>query len=117
MKRYGLEPRRGTEHLIINQNKVKNVLTDRQKQLDHAIEGCGVILDGSDRCLKKVMQAIGANPDEAAFIREHIVLRLRTQQLLSDADKFIDNTNRTLDAFEKDDARWESIGRKLGIDL
>ena len=92
-------------------------LTDRQKQLDRAIEGCGVKLDGSDRCLKKVMQAIGAKPDEAAFIRERIVLRLRTQQLLSDTDKFIDNTNRALDAFEKDDARWESIGKKLGIDM
>lgn len=76
MKRYGLEPRRGTEHSIINQNKVKNVLTDRQKQLDRAIEDCGVKLDGSDRCLKKVMEAI-----------------------------------------EKDDARWEFLGKKLGIDL
>lgn len=92
-------------------------LTDRQKQLDRAIEGCGVKLDGSDRCLKKVMQAIGAKPDEAAFVKERIALSLRTQQLLNDTDKFIDNTNRTLDAFEKDDARWESIGRKLGIDL
>ena len=67
-------------------------------------------LDSSDRCLKKVMQAIGAKPDEAAFVKERIVLRLRTQQLLSDTDKFIDNTNRTLDAFEKDDARWEAHG-------
>lgn len=89
-------------------------LTDRQKQLDRAIEGCGVKLDGSDRCLKKVMQAIGAKPDEAAFVKERIALSLRTQQLLNDTDKFIDTTNRTLDAFEKDDARWEPIGRKLG---
>lgn len=92
-------------------------LTDRQKQLDRAIEGCGVKLDGSDRCLRKVMQAIGAKPDEAPFVHERIALRLRTLQLLNDTDNFIDNTNRTLDAFEKDDARWESIGRKLGIDL
>ena len=92
-------------------------LTDRQKQLDRAIVGCGVKLDGSDRCLIKVMQAIGALPDEMAFVRERIVMRLRTQQLLNDTDKFIDNTNRTLDAFEKDDARWKSMGKKLGIDL
>jgi hypothetical protein len=92
-------------------------LTYRQKQLDRAIEGCGVKLDGSDRCLKKVMEAIDALPDEMAFVRERIVLRLRTQQLLSDTDKFIDNTNRALDAFEKDDARWEFLGKKLGIDL
>lgn len=51
-------------------------LTYRQKQLDRAIDGCGVKLDGSDRCLKKVMEAI-----------------------------------------EKDDARWEFLGKKLGIDL
>ena len=30
---------------------------------------------------------------------------------------FIDRTNRTLDAFEKDDARWKSIGKSMGIDL
>jgi len=92
-------------------------LTYRQKQLDRAIDGCGVKLDGSDRCLNKVMEAIDALPDEMAFVRERIVLRLRTQQLLSDTDKFIDNTNRALDAFEKDDARWEFLGKKLGIDL
>lgn len=92
-------------------------MTDRQKQLDHAIEGCGVKLDSSDRCLKKVMEAIGAHPDEATFVRERIALRLRAQQLLNDTDNFIDNTNCTLDAFERDDARWKSLGKTLGIDL
>lgn len=92
-------------------------LTDRQKQLDRAIEGCGVKLNSSDRCLKKVMEAIGAHPDEAAFVRERIALHLRTRQLLNDTDSFIDRTNRTLDAFEKDDARWAALGKKLGIDL
>lgn len=94
-----------------------NDLTDRQKQLDRAIDGCGVKLNGSGRCLKKVMQAIGANPDEESFVRERIILRLRTQQMLDDTDNFIDSTNRTLDAFEKDDARWKALGKKLGIDL
>lgn len=94
-----------------------NDLTDRQKHLDRAIEGCGVKLDSSDRCLKKVMESIGAHPEEAAFIRECIALRLRIQQRLSDTDAFIDRTNRTLDAFERDDARWKSLGKKLGIDL
>lgn len=63
------------------------------------------------------MQDIGAWLDEEAFVRERIVLHLRTQQLLNDTDNFIDRTNRTLDAFEKDDARWKSMGKKLGIDL
>lgn len=35
----------------------------------------------------------------------------------NDTVTFIDRTNQTLDAFEKDDARWKSIGKKLGIDL
>ena len=94
-----------------------NDLTDRQKQLDRAIDGCGVKLDSSDSCLKKVTEAIGAHPDEAEFIRERIALRLRTQQVLNDTDKFIDSTNRTLDAFERDDACWKSLGKKLEIDL
>lgn len=84
-----------------------NDLTDRQKQLDRAIEGCGVKLDSSDRCLKKVMKAIDAHPDEVAFVRERIALRLRTQQLLNDTDNFIDRTNRTLNRFEEDDKRWK----------
>lgn len=63
------------------------------------------------------MQDIGAWLDEEAFVRERIALRLRTQQLLNDTYNFIDRTNRTLDAFEKDDARWKALGKKHGIDL
>ena len=94
-----------------------NDLTDRQKQLDRAIDGCGVKLDGSDRCVKKVIAAIGATSDEETFVRDRIALRLRTQQLLNDTDTFIDRTNCTLDALESNDARWKSIGKSLGIDL
>lgn len=82
-------------------------LTDRQKQLDRAIEGCGVKLNNSDRCLKKVMAAIGAHPDEAPFVKERIILRIRTQQLLNDTDSFIERTNRMLDRFQEDDKRWK----------
>ena len=94
-----------------------NDLTDRQKQLDRAIEDCGVKLDSSNRCLKKVMEAIGAHPDEEIFVRERIALRLRTLLQMNDTDRVIDNTSRTLDAFEKDDARRKALGKKLGIDL
>ena len=93
-----------------------NDLTERQKQLDRAIEGCGVKLDGSNRCLKKVMSVIGANDDEINFVRERIALRIRTQQLINDTDAFIDRTNKTLDAFERDDARWKRLGREFGIE-
>lgn len=84
-----------------------NTLTDRQKQLDRAIEGCGVTLDNSERCLKRVMDAIDANEDEAAFVRERITLRLRTQQVLKDTDDFIDRAYRMLDHFKEDDNRWK----------
>ena len=94
-----------------------NDLTERQKQLDRAIDDCGVKLDNSQRCVKKVMEAIGANPDEEPFVCERIILRLRTQQITSDTDAFVDRTNRTLDAFERDEARWKALGKKLGIDL
>ena len=93
-----------------------NDLTERQKQLDRAIEGCGVKLDGSNRCLKKVMSAIGANDDEINFVRERIALRIRTQQLINDTDAFIDRTNKTFNAFERDDARWKRLGREFGIE-
>lgn len=63
------------------------------------------------------MKAIGADASEEAFVKERIALRLRTQQLLDDTDQFIDKTNKMLDEFEKDDARWRALGKKLGFDF
>ena len=63
------------------------------------------------------MKAIGADASEEAFVKERIALRLRTQQLLDDTANFINKTNKTLDEFEKDDARWRAIGRTLGLDF
>lgn len=94
-----------------------NDLTNRQKLLDRAIEASGIKLDSSRSCLMKVMKAIGADASEEDFVKERIALRLRTQQLLDDTDQFIDKTNRMLDEFEKDDARWRALGKKLGFDL
>lgn len=84
-----------------------NDLTPRQKSLDRAIEASGIKLDNSQSCLKKVMKAIGADESEEEFIKERIAMRLRTQQLLDDTDRFIDQTHRMLDRFEKDDKRWK----------
>ena len=94
-----------------------NDLTNREKLLDRAIEACGIKLDSSRNCLMKVMKAIGADASEEAFVKERIALRLRTQQLLDDTDNFINKTNKMLDEFEKDDARWRAIGRTLGFDF
>lgn len=94
-----------------------NDLTDRQKSLDRAIDASGVQLDNSRSCLEKVMKAIGVNADEESFVKERIVLRLRMQQLLEDTDSFIGKTENILDEFEKDDARWRALGKKLGLDF
>lgn len=92
-----------------------NSLTVRQKQLDRAIEGCGVKLENSRSCLRKVMSRIGASASEEAFVAQRIQLRLRTQALLEDTDKFISDTEAMLDRFNKDDEEWERRGRNLGF--
>lgn len=94
-----------------------NDLTERQKQLDRAIEECGVKLDNSRSCLKKVMSKIGASASEEAFVAQRIQLRLRTQALLGDTDKFISDTEAMLDRFKKDDEEWERRGRNLGLNF
>ena len=94
-----------------------NILTDRQKSLDRAIEQCGVKLDNSDACFRRVMNAIGASASESSFVRQRIELRLRTAALLNQTDDFISNTEKMLDQFEKDDEGWRRKGRKLGFDF
>lgn len=63
------------------------------------------------------MKVIGADASEEDFVKERIALRLRTQQLLDDTDNFINKTNKMLDEFEKDDARWRAWDKKLGLDF
>ena len=94
-----------------------NILTDRQKSLDRAIEQCGVKLDNSDACFRRVMNAIGASASASSFVRQRIELRLRTAALLNQTDDFISNTEKMLDQFEKDDEEWRRKGRKLGFDF
>lgn len=85
-------------------------LSNRQQSLDRAIDACGIELDNSRSCLKKVMEAIGANAAEEDFVMERIALRLRTQQLLDDTDSFIERAEKMLDDFDKDDTRREAVG-------
>lgn len=92
-------------------------LTDRQKQLDRAIEGCGVKLDNSRSCLRKVMSKIGASASEEAFVAQRIQLRLRTNTLLGETDKFIADTEAMLDRFKKDDEEWKRRGKNLGFNF
>lgn len=94
-----------------------NILTERQKQLDRAIDGSGVKLDASERCLRQVMRAINALPIEESFVRECVALRLRTMELLDKTDKFISETDAMLDRFERDDEEWRRRGRALGFDF
>ena len=92
-----------------------NILTDRQKSLDRAIEQCGVKLDNSDACFRRVMNAIGASASESSFVRQRIELRLRTAALLNQTDDFISNTEKMLDQFEKDDEEWRRKGRIINF--
>lgn len=94
-----------------------NDLTERQKQLDRAIEGCGVKLGNSKSCLRKVMSKIGANGSEEVFVAQRIQLRLKTQALLGETDKFISDTEDMLNRFKKDDEEWERRGRNLGFNF
>lgn len=92
-----------------------NDLTERQKDLDRAIERCGIKLEDSTTCLSKVMRSIGANSTEASFVKARINLRLKTQMALEKADDLISKTEAMLDQFEKDDEEWRRRGRSLGF--
>lgn len=94
-----------------------STLTERQKQLNRAIDGSGVKLDASERCLRQVMRAINALPIEESFVRERVALRLRTMELLDKTDKFISETDAMLDRSERDDEEWRRRGRALGFDF
>lgn len=92
-------------------------LTDRQKQLDRMIDGCGIKLNSTNSCVEKVARAIGATRGELGFVRQRIELRLRTAALLDKTDAFISNTERMLDQFDKDDEEWRRKGKALGFDF
>lgn len=94
-----------------------NDLTERQKDLDRAIEQCGIKLDDSTTCLSKVMRAIGAISTEASFVKARINLRLKTQTALERADDLISRTEGMLEQFEKDDEEWRRKGRSLGFNF
>lgn len=90
-------------------------LSDREKELDRKIESCGIKLDPSSNCLGRVMRAIGAMKGEESYVKSRIALRLRTSSLLSDTDKQIDDVEKMLERFKKDDEEWERRGRELGF--
>ena len=92
-------------------------MTDRQKSLDRAIEQCGLKLDNSEACLRRVMSAIGASASEVSSVKQRIELRLCTAALLNKTDDFISNTEKMLDQFEKDEEEWRRTGRALGLDF
>lgn len=94
-----------------------NDLTDRQKQLDRLIDGCGIKLNSTNSCVEKVARAIGAINSELDFVRQRIELRLRTAALLDKTDAFISNTEQMLDKFEKDDEEWRRRGKELGFNF
>ena len=92
-------------------------LTDRQKQLDRLIDGCGIKLNPTNSCVEEVARVIGATSSEFGFVQQRIELRLRTAALLSKNDAFISNTEQMLDQFEKDDEEWRRKGKAFGFDF
>lgn len=92
-------------------------LTDRQKQLDRLIDGCGIKLNSTNSCVEKVARTIGATSSELTFVRQRIELRLRTAELLDKIDALISNTEQILEQFEKDDEEWRRKGKALGFDF
>lgn len=92
-------------------------LTDRQKQLDRLIDGCGIKLNSTNSCDENVARAIGTTSSELGFVQQRIELRLKTAALLDKSDAFISNTERMLDQFEKDDEEWRRKGKALGFDF
>lgn len=94
-----------------------NDLTNRQKQLDRLIDGCGVQLDVTNGCVERVARAIGARSSEFDFVRQRIELRVRAAALLDRTDAFISNTECMFDQFEKDDELWRKRGRDLGFNF
>lgn len=92
-------------------------LTDRQKQLDKLIDGCGIKLNSTNSCVEKVARAIGATSSELGFVQQRIELRLRTAALLNITDEFISNTEQMLDRFENDDEEWRRKGEKFGFNF
>lgn len=50
-------------------------LTDREKELDHKIEVCGMRLDNTNGCLRNVMRRIGALQGEEAFVKSRIAFK------------------------------------------
>jgi len=73
-------------------------LTERQQELDRAIERSGIKLDSSKGCLRKVMRAVGAKSSEEEYVKTRIALRIRTQALLDNADDIISRTEKLLDS-------------------
>lgn len=94
-----------------------NDLTPRQQQLDRLIEASGIKLDNSASCLRNVMRKIGAKSSEKGFVAQRIQLRLRTQALLGDTDKFISDTEAMLDRFAKEDEEWRHRGKDFGFNF
>lgn len=92
-------------------------LTDRQKQIDRFIDGCGIKLNSTNSCVEKVARAIGATSSELGFVQQRIELRLRTAELHDKTDALISNTEQMLDQFEKDDEEWRRKGKKFGFNF
>lgn len=94
------------------------ILTRREKELEHAIDHCGIPLDkfsNTDTCIRDVMRRIGASPSDYDFVRARVAVRVKTAAAIARADGLISGTEKMLSQFEQDDKEWERKGRELGF--
>lgn len=92
-------------------------MTQREKELDGAIDKCGLPLEtfSVTPLIQDVMRRIGAEPSEYDFVKSHIAARVRIAATLGRADSLISGTERMLNRFEQEDKEFERIGKALGF--
>lgn len=93
-------------------------MTHREKELDGAIDKCGLPLEEfsmTPSFIQDVMSRIGAESSEYDFVKSGIAARVRVAAALGRADSLINDTENMLNRFKQDDKEFERIGKSLGF--
>lgn len=92
--------------------------SQREKDLDRAIDRCGIPLEqfaNTESCVREVMRRIGATESEHDYVKSRVAVRVKTAAALGRADALIGSTEKMLDQFDQDDKEWERKGKALGF--
>ena len=94
------------------------VSSQREKDLDRAIDRCGIPLEkfeNTESCVREVMRRIEASESDYGFVKSRVAVRVKTAAALGRADTLIGSTEKMLYRFEQDDKEWEKKGKDLGF--